>query len=188
MSSLREQLLKAGLVSEEQVKRSETGKRKQKYQGQKDRKLAQEEAAKRRAEKERLAQEEAAKRERDQALNKQRDAKQKRREELARIRQLLSKHRKNDPNAELPYNFQSGKVIRKVRVTAQQQKQLGAGRLGIVRNPQDEFDFALLPREIALKIGEIEQRALVVLYDEGAPDEEDDWGDWEWPREDSSTG
>ncbi|MCB1718944.1 MAG: DUF2058 family protein, partial [Candidatus Competibacteraceae bacterium] len=55
MSSLREQLLKAGLVSEEQVKRSETGKRKQKYQGQKDRKLAQEEAAKRRAEKERLA-------------------------------------------------------------------------------------------------------------------------------------
>ena len=183
MSSLREQLLKAGLVSEEQVKKSETSKRKQKHQGQKNRKLAQEEAAKRRAEQERLVREEAAKRERDKALNQQRDAKQKRRENLARIRQMISKHRKNDPDAELPYNFQSGKVIRKVRVTEQQQKQLGAGRLGIVRNPQDEFDFVLLPREIALKIGAIEQRALVILYDEGPVSKDDDWGDWEWPEE-----
>jgi len=186
MSSLREQLLKAGLVSEEQVKQSETSKRKQKFRGQKDRKLAQEQAAKRRAEQEKRAQEEATKRVRDRQLNQQRDAKQKRREDLARIRQLLGKHRKNDPNAELPYNFQSGKVIRKVRVTEQQQKQLGAGRLGIIRNPQDEFDFVLLPREIALKIGAIEQRALVVLYDEGPLDAEDDWGDWEWPEENSS--
>ena len=182
MSSLREQLLKAGLVTEKQAKQSESSQRKQSHKIKKDKRLAREEANKKRSEEERRAKEEAAKREQDRALNFQRDAKQKRREDLARIRQLLSKHRQNHPDAELPYNFQAGKMIRKVRVTEQQQRQLSAGRLGIVRNPQDEFDFVLLPREVALKIAGIEQRALVLLYDEGPLAAEDDWGDWEWPE------
>lgn len=187
MSSLREQLLKAGLVSEEQVKKDETNKRKQTHKVKKNKKLAKQENQKQRAEQAQKAQQQTEQRDRDRVLNLQRDAKQKRRDELARIRQLISQHRQNDADAELPYNFQSGKVVRKVRVTAQQQKQLGAGRLGIIRNPQDEFDFVLLPRDAVLKISAIEARSLVLLYDEGESSDDDDWGDWEWPADDAST-
>lgn len=178
-SSLREQLLKAGLVSSDQVKKADSAQRKQKHQFKKDKRIAREVTAKKQAEQKQQLEQEQAKRAYDRSLNLQRDAKQKRREQLASIRQLLIQHRQNKADAELAYNFQAGKVVRKVRVTEQQKQQLGAGRLGIVRNPQDEFDFVLLPRPVALKIAAIEERALVLLYDEGS--EEDDWGDIEWP-------
>ena len=50
----------------------------------------------------------------------------------AQIKQLLRSHRLNNAEAELPYNFVEGKYVRRLHVTAEQQAALGAGQLAIV--------------------------------------------------------
>ena len=118
--SLRDQLLKAGLVSSEQAKKAENDAKKKRHQGKKDRRQGAEQAAKK-AERERQQKAELeAKRERDRTLNREREAVKRRRENAARIRQLIKEHRANDPQAEIPYNFKAGKVVRRVRVTEPQ--------------------------------------------------------------------
>jgi uncharacterized protein YaiL (DUF2058 family) len=177
--SLRDQLLKAGLVTEEQVKKTEAQAKKSKHKQNKNRTLAAEEAVRKAEERRQQEAEQAQKRERDRQLNEQREAVKRRRENAARIKQLIAGKRVNDANAEIPYNFQAGRAVRKVRVTEKQKTQLALGRLGIVRNPYDEFDFPILPREAAEKLGEIDQALILLLYPlTNKLDEEDEWGDW----------
>lgn len=177
--SLRDQLLKAGLVSEEQVKKTEAEAKKSKHKTHKSKTLAAEDAARKAEQKRQRDAEQKAKREHDRQLNEKRDAVKRRKENAARIKQLLSNNRVNDPKAEQPYNFQAGKSVRKVRVTEQQKTQLALGKLGIVRNPYDEFDFPIVPRDAAEKLGEIDEALVLLLYPLSHKlEEEDEWGDW----------
>ena len=177
--SLRDQLLKAGLVSEEQVKKTEAEAKKSKHKKNKNRVLAAEDASRKAEEKRKREAEQAEKREQDRQLNEKREAVKRRRENAARIKQLLENNRVNDAKAEIPYNFQAGKSIRKVRVTNKQQTHLALGRLGIVRNPYDEFDFPIVPRDTAEKLGEIDAALVLLLYPlSNKLEEEDEWGDW----------
>ena len=176
--SLRDQLLKAGLVTEEQARKAEGQKRKSGHQGKKNKKLGAEQAAQKQQQEQARQAEQAAKRERDKALNREREQVRRRRENAARIRQMVGANRVNDPDAEVRYNFSAGKVVRSLRVTERQQRQLALGRLAIVRNPQDEFDFPLVPRKTAEAMAEVDPKLVLLMYDETSELEDDDWGEW----------
>ena len=177
--SLREQLLKAGLVTSEQVKEVESKGKKKKHEVNKNKTLKKAEQQRKQQQQQQRQQEQAAKREQDKQLNQKRDAVKRRREDLARIRQLLLVHRQNDAEAEQRYNFQAGKKIRSLRVTDQQQRQLAMGRLGIIRNPQDEFDFVIVPRATAQTLAKIDEKIVVQLLEESHQLEEDEWAGWD---------
>jgi uncharacterized protein YaiL (DUF2058 family) len=166
--SLRDELLKAGLVSADKAKKLDSDGRKQDHQRKKNQALAAEEAA-RQAEARRQAEAEAArKREQDRQLNQRREVEKKQRELVARARQLIDVHRLNDPKAEIFYNFldSDGHWIRAIRVTPSQRKALAMGRLAILRGDRDEFDFPLAPRETALKLAEFAPDRVMVLHPE----------------------
>jgi hypothetical protein len=174
--SLREQLFKAGLVTAEQIKQAETEAKKKTHQSKKDKALGAEEAARKAAEQRQRQEEAARKRERDRALNEEREAIKRRRENAARVRQLIATNRVNDAQAQIRYNFQAGRVVRSVRVTPPQQRLLAQGRLGIVRNPHDEFDFPIVPRDTADKLAAIDPALVLLLYEESTQPDDDDWG------------
>ena len=177
--SLRDELLKAGLVPSDQAKKLESETRKQAHQAKKSKTLAAEEAARQAEARQRASAEVAHKREQDRQLNLKREAEKKRREQAARARQLIDSHRLNDAEAESPYNFQEGRFIRSIRVTSGQAKALALGRMAILRGDRNQYDFALAPREIALKLAEFAPERVLLLYDESNGDEtEDGWGDW----------
>lgn len=175
--SIRDQLLKAGLVSQDKARQAEVEARKQTHQTKKDKGMAAAEATRRAEERQRLEAEAERKRERDRQLNREREAHKKQKENAARVRQLIESHRLNDPNADIPYYLSiDGRRIRPVRVTQAQRKLLARGRLGVARNQDDEYDFPLLPRETALKVAEIDPQGLLLLHPESdgsAPEDAD---------------
>ena len=165
--SLQEQLLKAGLVSAEKAKKLESESRKQAHQTRKNKTVAVAEAARQEEERHRLEAEAVRKRAHDRQLNREREAQKKLKEDMARARQLIDSRRLNAADADIPYNFVlDGRYIRSVRVTREQQRQLAMGRIGIVCNFDDEYDFPLLPRETALKLAELVPTGLLVLHPE----------------------
>ena len=176
--SLRDELLKAGLVSADRVKQLEADTRKQGHQRKKNTPQAAEDAA-RQAEARQWAEAEAArKRERDRRLNEEREAEKRRREQRARARQLIDAHRLNEPDAEIRYHFQEGRFLRGVRVTPAQRKALATGRLAIARGDRHESDYPLIPRDVAQKLAEFAPERVLLLYPEGSGDEDEEvWGD-----------
>lgn len=174
--SLREQLLKAGLVSETKVKEAASQARKQSHKAKKDKRVAAAEAAQK-AEAERQRQAEIERqRERDRRLNRERELQKKRNEEAARLRQLINSQRLNDAAADICYNFltQDKKTIRYLRVTEQQQRLLALGRIGVIANLEDEYDFPLLPRDTVLKLAESQPETVLLLHsyaEQLAPDD-----------------
>ena len=172
--SLRDQLLKAGLVTREQAEKVESNTRKKAHQANKDKTLAKAEAARKAAEQRRLEAEAQRKRERDQQLNRQREEKKKRKEIRMRARQLIDSNRLNEPDAEIRYNFSAdGRTIKSMWVTEKQQKRIACGLIGIAGTKA--HDFALIPRDAALKLQEFYPEAVLLLYPESDGSEEDDW-------------
>lgn len=173
--SLRDQLLKAGLVSQEAVKKLESDKRRKKHQGKKDKRVGKAQAEQKAAEQKQREQAAAQKREQDRKLNQTRESERRRKANRAAILDLLGKHRTNEKDASQVYNFQDGRYIRRVNVTDQQLFLIAYGQVGIVRNPKDVFDYPIVPRDIALKIASLDASCVVVLHNEneGPADEPD---------------
>ncbi len=165
--SLQDQLLKAGLVSQEKAKKQAAEARKNAHRAKKDKAFAEQEAARKNQKQERLEAEMQQKRERDRQLNLAQEAAKKRREQAARAYQLIESHRLNEKGAEICYNFlYDDRRIRYVKVTPQQQRGLAMGQIGIARNDLDEYDFPLIPRDTALKVQEIDATRLLLLHEE----------------------
>lgn len=165
--SLREQMLKAGLVSETQAKKAQTEARQKAHKLKKDKTAAATEAARRAAEAQQRKAAAERQQDRDRQLNRERENQKKRREAAARVRQLIASHRVNDPNAEILYHFLvTEKTIDYVRVTPHQQRLLALGRIAIARNPDNSFDFPLLPRETAARIAESDAESILLLHPE----------------------
>lgn len=178
--SLRDELLKAGLVSTDRAKQLESSQRKQQHQRKKGQETAAQEAARQAEARRQLETEAARKREQDRQLNLEREAEKKARELAARARQLLDAHRLNDPEAQIFYNFldRDGRWIRAIRVTPTQRRGLALGRLAILRGDRHPFDFPLVPRETAVKVAQLAAERVMVLHPESAVlDEEADLGD-----------
>jgi uncharacterized protein YaiL (DUF2058 family) len=165
--SLREQMLKAGLVSQNQAKKAETEARQKSHKLKKDKTAAAAEAARKAAEAQQRKAAAERQRARDRQLNQERENQKKRHEAAARIRQLMASHRANDAKAEILYNFLvTEKTIDYVRVTPQQQRLLALGRIAVARNPDNPFDFPLLPRDTAAKIAESNKELILLLHPE----------------------
>jgi uncharacterized protein YaiL (DUF2058 family) len=161
--SLREQLLKAGLVNEQQVKDAERQVQRKQYQGQKHQPRAQrngptpqETAAQKQAE---------AKAARDQELNRKSQEKAQRKALYAQIRELVSQNRIVRPDVEETYNFIDGGKVRRIRADAALRERIARGEVMLVRC---EGRYELVPPAIAEKIRERDARA-VVAHSQPAP-------------------
>jgi uncharacterized protein YaiL (DUF2058 family) len=152
MVSLAEQLLKAGLVDKNKVKKANQDKSKQQKIERRTGTQSVDEA--------RLAALETQRKnaERARELNAQRDAAANQKAIMAQITQMVQKNRQSKGAGDIAYNFTHDKKIERIYVSAAVQAHLMAGRLVIVRLGDAT---ELVPRVIADKIAE-RDAALVV--------------------------
>jgi uncharacterized protein YaiL (DUF2058 family) len=156
-NALRDQLLKAGLVSENQVKKAVKDKRKEEQRIQGQGRGAELAEAKRKAQ-----QAQAEKIERDRQLNAQRQEQAAQKALAAQARQLIEANRQPKGESDTPYNFVDGGKVKRLYANDAARAQIVAGLLGIARLDKQ---YELVPRDIALKIRERDAKSVVVLND-----------------------
>lgn len=171
-NSLRDQLLKAGLVDKQQVKQARSSKRKQsKQSGGKEDPAAEERQRARRAA--------AEKAQRDRALERRRQEEARRKAEANELRQLIHANRIPRGEGDIAYSFLDGDSIKRIYVTDDQQKRLAQGKLAIVRQ---DTGFELVSPETAQRIQARDERLVVLLNKPGDQgDEDDDYADYKIP-------
>lgn len=183
--SLRDQLLKAGVVSEDRAKKVEQEKKRTKHQAYRDKDVKAKLDAEKKAQQDAILASEKAKKAKSQESNQEVSLKQQRKALRIEARRIIDQKRVNIESANDQFNFSSdGKKIRYVSVTAEQRKQLGNGNLAICRNDRDGFDYPLIPKENALRLIEIEklmdERWVYLLIDpQEVVDNADEWGAWD---------
>lgn len=165
-NSLQDQLLKAGLVSQQKAKQTRTDKRKgakqERHGGAGSPDSLREETRRAAAEKA----------ERDRALNRERQAAAERSAREAEVEALIASHRIPREGAEVPYHFADGAVLKKLLVTKAQRDRLAAGSLGIARTHQG---YELVPAEVAGRIRARLPEAVLVLNDPLKAQQEDEY-------------
>ena len=164
-STLREQLLKAGLVTEKQVKAVEQPPQKPKPQSRKqpppvsEQKRAADAAA-------------AAKAARDAQLNKQRREAADAKARALEIKALVEQNKlPKKLESEDRFNFVAGKKLRFILVDAAMREGLNNGSLFIIRY---DGKSEVVPKAIADKIRERDERAVVKLGGAETPVDEND--------------
>tara|TARA_R110001583_G_scaffold655_1_gene5967 strand:+ start:51 stop:578 length:528 start_codon:yes stop_codon:yes gene_type:complete len=170
MSSLKDQLLNAGLVNKKQVQQAKKQKHQQKQSGQV---TADQEA---RARTEQIKAEKIA---RDRDLNRQRQAAAEEKAIIAQIRQLIETNQVGRDNGEVAYNFTDGSKIKRLYLTELLINQLSNGMLAIVK--QDE-GYALVPGKVAERIAQRDPGMVLVRHTPTQKtDEEDPYADFQIP-------
>jgi uncharacterized protein YaiL (DUF2058 family) len=153
-SSLRDQLLKAGLVTEKQVKQADHQHRQPKL----PKKQRAETAAS--APKGMAQEAQAAKRARDQELNRQRREQEEKKARLAQIKQLIEQHGLPRVDSDDYFNFVDQNKVRRVSVNAELRARLNKGDVVIVRC---EGQYSLIPADIVPRIRERDEQAIIQL-------------------------
>ena len=171
--SLRDQLLKAGLVNEKQVKQAGKQQKKQQrlvHKGQAEKDDSQREAA---------LKAQAEKQARDQELNRQQQEKAEQKARTAQIKQLIETSRLPKLTTEDYYNFVDDKKVKRLSVNKLMRDKLSSGSLAIVRHGGG---YEVIPREAALKIQERDPRRIVQLNVQAeAPDADDPYAAYQIP-------
>ena len=174
--SLRDQLLKAGLATPEQARR--TSKKSGKKSGNKASKKAR---AQKTLTPEQQAAKEAARKKaaRDKAL----EAKRKQREELLdmdnTVRQLVERHGLKRPYEGETYNFMLDGRIHSLQVTGEQRRDLAAGRLSIVSRAGIHH---VVPHPIGDRIAEkVPEWVWRAEPESDEPDPDDPYADYKVP-------
>jgi uncharacterized protein YaiL (DUF2058 family) len=166
--SLREQLLKAGVVDKKQVKKAEHEKR---VQGKKQKKGKGTAPVENRGKQ--LLQQQQAEQNR---LNLQRNAERQQQEELkaklAAAKQLIEQNKRTLEEGYEAYSYIDGGKICKLYVKEAVADQLASGKLAVARFNDDRV---LVPAEIAVKVMERDETAILIYNDpaedDGYPDE-----------------
>ncbi len=143
-NALRDQLLKAGLVNEKQVKQATKEKQKEakRQHGQVKSEVPDAEALRiQRAKEEKI--------ERDRQINRQRQLEAEKKALLAQIRQLVEQHKHEKGEGDTPYNFVDQGKVKRMYVSEPVRQRIVAGQLAIVRL---EKGYELVPPETAEKI------------------------------------
>jgi len=175
MSDLKEQLLKAGLITEAQARAASRPKPPSPRHGRKagkggrrgprpDKRSTDTSAAEidlAQAYRLRAGEE---RREREAAEQARREAERRRKANRARIAQLIRDHLQNDAGAELNYHFTVRDKVKQVRVTPGQLAALAAGELAITFLDGQR---CLIPAAVAEEIATLDPDKLVVRH---APD------------------
>lgn len=174
--SLKDQLLQAGLADAGKAKAVDKEKRKAAKVARRSGVELENEA--REAARRALAEKAEKDRELNQALNE----KALRKAINAQIRQLVDTHRVDRGRGDVAFHFTDGKTIKKLYVTALQQKQLASGLLAIVKQG-DQYE--VLPAPVADKIAQRDAARVIDCRESDAAaltEEEQDWyKDYEIP-------
>jgi hypothetical protein len=160
--SLRDQLLKAGLVDPRKARQAEAEKRKQ---GRQQRSGTPE--AERVAAQQALAEKAA----RDRELNRRRQEEARRKALAAEVADLIRSHVIARDGGDVRYSFADGQVLKQIYVTRAQQHQLATGQIGIVRHGEG---YALVAAAVAEKVRARDQASLVLLNATDAGEDADD--------------
>lgn len=149
MTSIQEQLLKAGLVDQDKAKRVSKEKHKLKKSARKTRgKKSTPEQSSANAMKARNAA-------RDRDLNRQKQERADSKAIDAQIRQLIQMNRIDDYDGEIAYNFIYRNKVKTLHINDQIQKQIIAGRLAIVKqDTSNTSEFEIVANSVADKIAQ----------------------------------
>lgn len=147
------------MVNAQKLKETKTEKRKENKQSQ-GHPQAREEV------RQRVQLEAAAKARHDRELNLKRQEDIKRRDEENSLRQLIHAHRLTRAGGDIAFNFQDGDRLRRLYVTAEQQRALVSGRLALVRQ---DAETELVPREVAEQVLTRNAALILVLNQRETP-------------------
>jgi hypothetical protein len=183
MSSLQEQLLKAGLVDKNRANQADKEKQKRANQ---TRRSAGKSAAKKVDPKKVAADKRHAERvARDRALDDKRKQALEQKAIVAQIKQLIETNKVDRSKGEIPYSFVYRKKIKKLFIGETEKNLLTGGRLAIVtlvvNNEGRRFE--LVPVEVARKIAERDPETVIDLpdQDDSASAEDDPYADYKIP-------
>ncbi len=170
----QEQLLKAGVVSKQQVQKANKDKQKKKKQQRNQKQTAIDETSL----KARQAADEKAKRDRELNQRKQEQARKK--AISAEINQLISANRvERNEECDIPYNFEHQKKVKRIYINAEMKQKIIQGKLGIARI---EGRYELVPRSIAEKIQQRNEKRIILFDNETVEvDENDPYAEYEIP-------
>ena len=175
MSSLQDQLLKAGLVDEKKAKKVKQAQRKQKKVALKNNQSLESEAA------QTAKQLTAEKAEKSRELNKQKEAEAEKKAIAAQIKQLIQTNKQNRNRADIAYKFQFDNAFKTIYVLHEQQEMLSRGKLAIVhlQGAKEEI-FEVVPTIIAEKIAERDAANVILIHEKQQAEsitkpEEDNW-------------
>jgi len=183
MSSLQEQLLKAGLVDENKLKqaareKSKSGKQQRRSKGKANRNKAP--AAKSEAQ---IRQEKRVARDRE--LNEKRGRALEQKAIAAQVKQLIESNKIDRSQGDIPYSFVYRKKVKKMYIGETEKNLLAAGKLAIVTLVinHEGRRFELVPIDVAQKIAERDAEAVIEqgAQDEPAGDEDDPYADYKIP-------
>lgn len=172
----QDQLLKAGVVTKQQVQKAKQQKnKKKKQQKQLSKKDVVVDQIKLKAQK---AAEDKANRDRE--LNKRKEEHARQKALSIEINNLITENcidRKE--NCDIIYNFEHQKKVKRIYLNEEMKKQVIKGSLGIARI---EGRYELIPKIIAEKIQQRnEKRVVLFTNDEQAADENDPYADYQIP-------
>ena len=164
-NALQDQLLKAGLVKEKEVKEAHKQQRKEDRRTPPNKADAAAEAREKsaRAQAEKAQAEKLA---RDRALNAEREARAARKALVAQVAQLIEPHRRPHNNGEEAYNFVDGAAVKRIYVNAEMRAALAAGELAIVRL---RSRYAVVTPEGAAAVRAVAPNFLIMLNDDAPP-------------------
>lgn len=157
-NALQDQLLKAGLVNDKQIKKAGVEKRKEIQQKQGNKALAAMEEENR----QKALRAQAEKAEKDRQLNLQRNEAAEQKAIAAQIKQLIETHRLPKGDDETAYNFTDGGKVKTLRVSAAVREQIIRGVLAVAKLAAEQYE--LVSAEVAAKIRARNAEYLIVDY------------------------
>jgi len=172
-NAFQDQLLKAGLVTKQQVQKANKSKhKKQKQLSKKDKSVDQ---AKLKTQQ--LANEKSK---RDSELNKKKELQAQQKAISIEINQLIESNTiKRDHSCEITFNFEHQNKIKHIYVNDDMKQKIIKGKLGIARI---EGRYEIIPQEIAVKIQQRnEKRVILYLEEEKSVDENDPYAEFQVP-------
>ncbi len=157
-NALTEQLLKAGLVDEQQLRQAEKGARQEQRQQTHKPKRRRKAPARSAlcADVEKTRQQKVA---RDRDLDAERRAKAARKALHAELRELIRPHRRAHNDGDSVYNFVDGKQVKRLYMTAATLAELVAGDIAIVRV---NTRYHLVPSDILAKLSDRDPSCVIV--------------------------
>jgi uncharacterized protein YaiL (DUF2058 family) len=165
--SLRDQLLKAGLVSKKQAKQAESQSKQKEHQAKKNKAVAEQVEREIEAEQRVLEQQREDKKRSDYELNMMREQRRQAWEDQLRCSQLMRSNAVNESKAQHTYYFlETNRFVRKVMVTTWQREMLARGKLAIGRLDEDVDEFLILPYHVAQVVLQLHPAMVITLHPE----------------------
>ena len=172
-NAFQDQLLKAGLVTKQQVRKAQSATHKKKKQRSKKDKSVDENKLK-------AQQAIKAKADHDKELNKRKEEQAKQKAISAEIDQFITTNCiKRSDECEIVYNFEHRKKVNRIYVNNDLKKQIIDGKLGIARI---EGRYELVPKIIAEKIQQRNEKRIILFeHEEKIIDENDPYAEFQVP-------